>query len=128
MTLETWIRQLAENPWTPWVLFNVFVAMMLFLDLRALHRHAHVIPIREAVLWSGFWVGLALLFAIVLHLGLKPPAGAEDPASLARRGAALKYLTGYLIGLSLSVDNLFVFLMLFTFFGVPAAYQHRVLF
>jgi len=126
--VATLIAQIASHPATPWVLFNAFVLVMLVLDLLVFHRHAHVIRIKEAVLWSIFWISLALLFSLVMHFGYEPPAGASDPASLARRGAALKYLTGYLIELSLSVDNLFVFLMLFAYFAVPANFQHRVLF
>jgi tellurite resistance protein TerC len=111
-----------------WVLFNAFVLVMLMLDLFVFHRHAHVIRMREAVLWSIFWIALALVFALVMHFWYEPPADATDPASLARRGAAMKYLTGYVVEKSLSVDNLFVFLVLFSYFAVPAVYQHRVLF
>ena len=98
-----------------WIGFNVFVLAMLALDLGVFHRHAHVVTVREAGAWSAVWVGLALLF----NLGLWALWG-PDPA--------LQFLTGYLIEKSLSVDNIFVFVMLFTYFAVPAQYQHRVLF
>ena len=98
-----------------WIGFNVFVLAMLALDLGVFHRHAHVVSVREAGAWSAVWVGLALLF----NLGLWALWG-PDPA--------LQFLTGYLIEKSLSVDNIFVFVMLFTYFAVPAQYQHRVLF
>jgi tellurite resistance protein TerC len=98
-----------------WVAFNVFVLAMLALDLGVFHRRAHVVGLREAAVWSAVWVGLALAF----NAGLWLYAG---------RGPGLEFLTGYLIEKSLSVDNIFVFVMLFTYFAVPAQYQHRVLF
>jgi len=99
----------------PWFLFCLFVVTMLLLDLFVFHRRSHVIELREATLWSIFWVGLAFIVALVMFLW--------------RGGsAALLFLTGYVVELSLSVDNLFVFLMLFTYFAVPPKYQHRVLF
>lgn len=85
------------------------------LDLLVFHREAHEIKIREAALLSVFWVAIGLLFAVVLHFW-------QGPA------AAVTYLTGYVIEKSLSVDNLFVFVIVFSYFAVPRAYQHRVLF
>ena len=98
-----------------WVLFNVFVVTMLVLDLGVFHRKAHVIPLREALRWSAFWISLAASFAVLVFFW---------------RGGhtTLEFVTGYLIELSLSVDNLFVFLMLFTYFRVPGEHQYRVLF
>ena len=98
-----------------WVGFNVFVLAMLALDLGVFHRKAHEVSLREAGIWSAVWVALALVF----NLGLYLAWGAEP---------ALQFLTGYLIEKSLSVDNIFVFVMLFSYFAVPARYQHRVLF
>jgi tellurite resistance protein TerC len=98
-----------------WIGFNLFVILMLALDLGVFHRKAHVIKIKEALLWSGFWIALALLF----NLGIYFWRGPET---------ALEFLTGYLIEKSLSVDNLFVFLLIFTYFDVPPLYQHKVLF
>ena len=98
-----------------WLGFNAFVLAMLALDLGVFHRHAHVVSLREAGAWSAVWVALALLF----NLGLYVAWGSEP---------ALQFLTGYLIEKSLSVDNIFVFVMLFSYFAVPARYQHRVLF
>lgn len=98
-----------------WVGFNVFVLAMLALDLGVFHRKAHVVSVREALTWTGIWVALALVFNVVLYFVM----GAEP---------ALAFLTGYLIEKSLSMDNVFVFYLIFTCFGVPAAYQHRVLF
>jgi tellurite resistance protein TerC len=102
------------NVWG-WVGFNAFVLAMLALDLGVFHRRAHVVTMREAATWSAVWVGLALAFNAGLYL-------------LAGPRPALEFLTGYLIEKSLSVDNIFVFVLLFTYFAVPARYQHRVLF
>ncbi len=98
-----------------WVLFNVFVVTMLVLDLGVFHRKAHAIALREALRWSAFWISLAGCFAVLVFFwrGGQP---------------TLEFVTGYLIELSLSVDNLFVFLMLFTYFRVPGEHQYRVLF
>jgi tellurite resistance protein TerC len=98
-----------------WVIFNVFVLGMLALDLGVFHRKAHVIRPREAATWTAVWVSLALLFCA----GLWYFKGAQT---------ALTFLTGYLIEESLSADNIFVMVMIFAYFGVPAKYQHRVLF
>lgn len=101
--------------WTGWALFNVFVLAMLALDLGVFHRKAHAIRPREALIWTVVWISLALLFNVYVYF----QAGQE---------IALEFLTGYLLEKSLSVDNIFVIVMIFAFFRVPAAYQHRVLF
>jgi tellurite resistance protein TerC len=98
-----------------WIVFNVFVLGVLALDLLVLHRKAHAVSLREALVWSCVWVSLALIFA----LGINFFRGGEK---------ALEFLAGYVIEWSLSVDNLFVFLVIFSFFAVPSSYQHRVLF
>lgn len=98
-----------------WVAFNVFVLIMLALDLGVFNRKAHVISVKEALIWSVVWVGLALLF----NAGIWYWFGDRK---------ALEFLTGYLIEKSLSVDNIFVFILVFTYFKVPALYQHKVLF
>ena len=98
-----------------WVIFNLFVLAMLILDLKVFHRKAHVIHIREALIWSAVWIALALLFNIGIYFWY----GSEK---------ALQFLTGYLIEKSLSVDNIFVFLLIFSYFEVPPLYQHKVLF
>jgi tellurite resistance protein TerC len=102
-------------PMWAWVGFAVFVIAMLALDLGVFHRDSHEVRIKEAMIWSGVWIALALLF----NLGLYYLRGPEP---------ALEFLTGYLIEKSLSVDNIFVFLLIFTYFRVPLRYQHRVLF
>ena len=105
MTDTTWL----------WIGFNAFVLLMLALDLGIFHRKAHVVTLKESLTWTGVWVFLALLFnAGVWHYG-----GSQK---------ALEFFTGYLIEKSLSVDNVFVFALLFSYFAVPPKYQHKVLF
>lgn len=98
-----------------WIGFNAFVAIMLILDLTVFHRKAHKIEFKEALLWSAFWISLAAIFAVIVYFW---------------RGKAtsLDFITGYLIEESLSVDNLFVFLLVFRYFKVPTQFQHKVLF
>lgn len=98
-----------------WGGFVIFVLAMLALDLGVFHRKAHEVPLKEALVWSVVWITLALVFNVGVYywFGTEP---------------ALQFLTGYLIEKALSVDNLFVFLVIFGYFGVPKAYQHRVLF
>lgn len=98
-----------------WIAFNVFVIGMLFFDLYIVHKDAHVVKYKEALGWSAFWIVLALLFC----LGLFYTHGSD---------LALKFLAGYLIEKSLSIDNLFVFLVIFSYFKVPEIYRHKVLF
>ncbi len=105
---------MTDSLWS-WLGFNLFVLALLALDLGVLHRRVREITFREALAWSAFWIVLALAWAAgVWHL-----RGASD---------ALGFLTGYLIEKSLSVDNLFVILLIFSYFGIPVIYQHRVLF
>lgn len=105
---------MTPNTWL-WIGFNVFVLFMLALDLGVFHRKAHVVSFKEAVSWTIVWIALALLF----NLGIAHYMGGEK---------AIEFLTGYVIEYSLSVDNIFVFALLFSYFSVPPAYQHRVLF
>jgi tellurite resistance protein TerC len=100
-----------------WILFNVFVLSMLVLDLFVLNKKNHVVKVKEALWWSAFWVGLAVIFNIGIYY-LHPR----------HEEAALEFLTGYLIEESLSVDNLFVFMLIFNYFRVPPQYQRKVLF
>jgi tellurite resistance protein TerC len=114
-----------------WIGFLGLVAVLLALDLGVFHRKAHVIKAREALLWTLFWVALALLFVLAIYFsyernwlgideGLGPIQGGRD--------AALKYFTGYIIEKSLSLDNIFIIAMIFAYFNVPGQFQHRVLF
>lgn len=104
-----------DFPLWAWLAFNLFVLAMLAIDLGIFHRKSHEVSLREAFAWSAVWVTLALVFNAFIFQW----RGSE---------AALQFFTGYLIEKSLSVDNIFVFALLFTYFSVPKAYQHRVLF
>jgi len=104
------------NIWI-WIGFNLFVLGMLALDLGVFHRHAHVVGFKEATIWSVVWVLLASTFG--LGLMWLHPNGQQ---------ASIEFFTGYLIEKSLSIDNIFVFVLIFTAFAVPAVAQHRVLF
>lgn len=104
-----------ETPWQFWLGFNLFVLAMLALDLGVFHRKSHEVKFKEALIWSGVWIALALLFNVLVYLWRGPQSG-------------LEFLTGYLIEKSLSVDNIFVFLLVFSYFHVPPKYQHKVLF
>src|SRR6266851_79278 len=105
-----------------WVGFCIFILVMLAIDLGLFNRKPHEISYRNAAIWGGVWVTLALLFAGLLF----GPLGWELFGA-ARHQKGLEFLAGYLIELSLSVDNLFVFLLIFSYFRVPPKYQHRVL-
>lgn len=98
-----------------WTGFIVFVFIMLALDLGVFHRKSHEVKIREALIWSAVWISLALIFnyGIFIFMG---------------REKAIEFLTGYVIEKSLSIDNLFVFIMVFTYFNVDTKYQHKILF
>jgi tellurite resistance protein TerC len=103
-----------ENLWL-WIGFNVFVLFMLALDLGVFHRKAHVVTFKESIAWTVVWVSLALLF----NLGVAHYMGDQK---------GLEFFTGYVIEKSLSVDNVFVFVLLFSYFSVPPLYQHKLLF
>jgi len=105
MSVDLWI----------WAVFLGVIAFFLLLDLFVFHREAHVVSMREAATWSAIWVAMGLAFGGLIWLWFGPTAAGE-------------YLAGYLIEKSLSVDNVFVFALIFSYFAVPAAYQHRVLF
>jgi len=99
----------------PWIAFLAFIIVLLALDLGVFHREAHEVSRKEALIWSAIWVGMALLFNAGVFWFMGTQAGIE-------------WLTGYLVEKSLAIDNVFVFLMIFSAFAVPAMYQHRVLF
>ncbi|MBI3006836.1 MAG: hypothetical protein HYY53_00800, partial [candidate division NC10 bacterium] len=122
--------------WWFYAAFTGFVLLLLAVDLGVFHRKAHDVSFREAAIWSIVWVALALAFNYLLFQyalwrfpqvpGLTALPG-FDPASAARQ-TALEFLTGYIVEKSLSVDNIFVFAVVFSYFAIPAKYQHRVLF
>jgi TerC family integral membrane protein len=122
--------------WWLYAAFALFVGVLLFLDLGVFHRKAHDVSFREAGAWTGVWVLLALAFNVGLYLSLRHhlPHDARlmalegfDPVATART-AALEFLAGYVVEYSLSVDNIFVFVVVLSYFAIPSQLQHRVLF
>jgi tellurite resistance protein TerC len=122
--------------WWLYLAFTGFVLLMLALDLGVFHRKAHVVSFREAAAWSSVWVALSLTFNYAIYqyalwkFPLDPRLSATpgfDSAAAARQ-VGLEFLAGYLVEKSLSVDNIFVFVLVFSYFAIPAQYQHRVLF
>ena len=105
-----------------WIGFNVFVILMLVIDLGIFHRKSHEVKIKEALIWSGVWITLALIFNAGIYFFYTPPPG------LTPIDSAMQFFTGYVIEKSLSIDNIFVFVLIFTFFKVNPEYQHKVLF
>jgi len=98
-----------------WISFNLFVLIMLALDLGVFHRKSHEVTIKEALIWTGVWITLAMLFNIFIDYQLG-------------KDKAIEFFTGYIIEKSLSVDNIFIIIMIFSYFNVPKPYQHKVLF
>src|SRR5680860_388170 len=110
-----------------WIVFIAFIMVCLALDLGVFNREAHVIKTKEASIWTSIWVGLALAFSGVVWW-LFSTGNIANPGNLTAEQAFIQYLTGYLIELSLSIDNVFVIAVIFSSFKIPAKYQHRVLF
>jgi tellurite resistance protein TerC len=100
-----------------WIGFHIFIIIMLALDLGVFHKKTHKVPVKEAIIWSGVWITLALLFGLFIFLD-------KDFGHI----RALEFLTGYVIEYSLSVDNIFVFILIFSYFAVNNRYQHKILF
>ena len=98
-----------------WIAFIIFILLMLAIDLGIFHRKSHVVSFKESISWTVVWISLAMLFSAVVYFW----KGQEK---------SIEFLTGYIIELSLSVDNLFVFILVFSYFNVPLEYQHKVLF
>jgi len=104
-----------DTPILFWILFNAFVLLMLALDLGVFHRKNHEVSVKEALTWTFIWITLALVFNAIIYYW----KGQQQ---------ALEFFTGYLVEKALSIDNIFVFIMIFTYFQVPSKYQHKVLF
>jgi tellurite resistance protein TerC len=98
-----------------WVIFNAFVLLMLTLDLGVFHKKLHVVSVKEAIAWTGIWIFLAMCFNVLVYY-------------MFGQTKALEFFTGYIIEKALSVDNIFVFVLIFSFFQIPAIYQHKILF
>ena len=103
-----------ETPIIFWLFFNVFVLLMLALDLGVFHRKSHEVSVKEALTWTFVWIFLSLIFNVIIYFW----KGQQQ---------ALEYFTGYLVEKALSVDNIFVFIMIFTYFQIPTKYQHKEL-
>lgn len=110
-----------------WGIFIAMVTLFLALDLGVFNRHAHVIRSKEASIWTVVWVSLALAFSGIIYW-LFSNGLVDNPTGLSPKTAVIKYITGYLIELSLSIDNIFVIAVIFSAFAIPEKYQHRVLF
>jgi tellurite resistance protein TerC len=104
-----------ETPIIFWIIFNAFVFIMLALDLGVFHRKSHEVSVKEALTWTFVWICLAMIFNVIIYFW----RGQQQ---------ALEYFTGYLVEKALSVDNIFVFIMIFSYFQVPSKYQHKILF
>lgn len=113
-----------ESIWL-WIGFNVFVLVLLALDLGVFHRKSHAVSTKEAAIWSVVWISISMLFNLGIYYFWD---NFVPNSSLSNSAAALTFFTGYVIEKSLSVDNIFVFVLIFSYFSVPASYQHRVLF
>ena len=109
--------------WPFYAAFTALVVVLLAVDLGVFHRTAHAVSFRESVIWSAIWIGLAAAFNYALYLYATAQHGPDAGTQV-----GLEFLTGYLVEKALAVDNIFVFVLVFTYFGIPAQYQHRVLF
>lgn len=119
------MTELANIPLWIWGAFLGFVLLMLALDLGVFHRKAHKVEMKEALLWSAVWIGLAMVFNLGVFLFWDQ---IQPGSQYTNKEAGLAFLAGYIVEKALSVDNIFVFLMVFGYFAVPEKYQHRVLF
>ncbi len=113
-----------QNELLLFILFNIFILFLLALDLGVFHRKDEPVSVREAAVWSVIWIALSLVFNLGLYFWVKERTGSAAEATR----VSLEFLTGYLMEKALSVDNIFVFIVIFSYFGVPPKYHHRVLF
>jgi tellurite resistance protein TerC len=112
---------------TVWIIFISLILLFLALDLGVFNRKAHIIGSKEALIWTSIWVTLSMLFSVVVYFLYKNQL-IDNPTRINPETALIKYITGYLIELSLSVDNIFVIAVIFNAFRIPRIFQHRVLF
>lgn len=122
--------------WWLYIAFTVFVLVVLALDLGVFHKQAHEVSFKEATVWTSVWIGLALVFNYLFYIYAKYQFSTDerytlipgfDPDAQAK-SSALEFLTGFVVEKSLAIDNIFVFAVVFAYFGIPKIYQHRVLF
>jgi len=110
-----------------WALFIAAILVFLALDLGVFNKNAHIISVKEASMWTAIWITMSFIFSGVVYW-LYSSGSIENADQLTPTGASMKFITGYLIELSLSIDNIFVIAIIFTSFNIPQRYQHRVLF
>lgn len=110
-----------------WIIFIAMVIIALVVDLGVFNKQPHIISTKEAGAWTGVWLGFAILFALIIYFAFQH-GWIENPTDLSPKTAVAKFITGYLIELSLSVDNIFVIALIFSSFAIPRKYQHEVLF
>ncbi len=114
--------------------FSLFILLVLFLDLGVFHKEAHEVGFKEASIWTGVWIGLALVFNLVFYqyslwkFSQDAALQATGEAAKMAKNVALEFFTGFVVEKSLAVDNIFIFAVVFAYFGIPRKYQHRVLF
>lgn len=113
---------------TVWIIFTLAILLFLALDLGVFNRTPHIISTKEASIWTAIWVSMSMLFSIVIYWLYREGGPIENVGGYTQIEATMKYITGYLIELSLSIDNIFVIAVIFTSFKIPQKYQHRVLF
>ena len=124
-----------EGTWY-WVGFNVFVIIMLLLDLGVFHKKAHEVSFKESSIWTTIWISLALIFNFLLYHYAQYRFSTHEryltipnfDAQIQAKAIALEFLTGFVVEKSLAIDNIFVFAVVFAYFGIPKIYQHRILF
>lgn len=111
-----------------WILFILIIFIVLAIDLGVFHKKDEVISIRQSLYWTFIWVSLALLFCIPVYFIYQNNTGHIDITEISPTGAVIKYITGYIIEKSLSLDNIFVIALIFSYFKIPPKFQHRILF
>lgn len=114
-----------------WIGFILLIVILLALDLGVFHKKEHIIETKEALMWTGFWIFIAMLFTIFIYYAYENHwfgIGLEVGHNMNGNEAVLKYITGYIIEKTLSLDNIFVIALVFSYFNIPLLYQHRVLF
>jgi tellurite resistance protein TerC len=111
-----------------WILFIGLIFLILAIDLGVFHKNDQVISIKHSLYWTSLWISLALLFSIPVYFLYQNNTGNIDITNISPSGAVIKFITGYIIEESLSLDNIFVIALIFSFFQIPLQFQHRILF
>ncbi len=122
--------------WWFYIAFTAFVCVVLALDLGVFHKKAHEVSFKEASIWTTVWIGLALVFNYIFYLYAQSKFSSSEMYAaipgfnpdVAAKSVAMEFLTGFVVEKSLAIDNIFIFAVVFGYFGIPKIYQHRVLF